>query len=90
VRPCPDARFERGLDLFGMTRLRTLQTLRHVGQFFARDADPRGKRVLRVHDTPEITLTADRPLPFQMDGEPLAARTEVTLRAVPNALRVIA
>jgi diacylglycerol kinase family enzyme len=90
VRPCPQARFEGGLDMFGMTRLRTLQSLRHVAQLFARDADPHGKRVVRMHDTTEVTLTADRPLPFQMDGEPLEDRTEVTLRAVPSALRVVA
>jgi diacylglycerol kinase family enzyme len=90
VRPCPEARFEGGLDLFGMTRLRTVQSLRHVAQFFARDANPRGKRVVRMHDTPELTLTADRSLPFQVDGEPMQERTAVTLRSVPNALRVVA
>src|ERR1700712_5621931 len=89
VRPCPEARFEDGLDLFGMTRLRTFQTLRHVAQLFAREADPHGKRVVRMHDTPELTLTADRPLPFQVDGEPMDERSSVTLRAVPNALRVV-
>lgn len=90
VRPCPEARFEDGLDLFGMTRLRTFQTLRHVAQLFARDADPHGKRIVRLHDTPELTLTAAEPLPFQVDGEPLAERRAVTLRAVPAALRVVA
>ncbi|HSP36787.1 MAG TPA: diacylglycerol kinase family protein [Frankiaceae bacterium] len=90
VRPCPEARFEDGLDLFGMTRLRTFQTLRHVAQLFARDADPHGKRVVRLHDTSELTLTAEEPLPFQVDGEPLADRAQVTLRSVPGALRVVA
>jgi diacylglycerol kinase family enzyme len=89
VRPCPDARFEAGLDLFGMTRLRTVQTLRHVAQLFASDADPHGKRIVRLHDTSELTLTAEEPLPFQADGEPLADRLQVTLRSVPNALRVV-
>jgi diacylglycerol kinase family enzyme len=89
VRPCPEASFDRGLDVFAMTRLRTLQTLRHVAQLFARDADPHGKRVLRLHDLPEVTLSADRPLPFQVDGEPLPARQQVTLTSVPNALRVV-
>jgi len=89
VRPCPHARFEGGLDLFGATRLRTMQTLRHVAQFFAKEPDPRGKHVVRLHDTPELTLTADRPLPFQVDGEPLEERTAVTLRTVPHALRVV-
>jgi diacylglycerol kinase family enzyme len=90
IRPCPQARFEGGLDLFALTRLRTFQSLRHVAQFFARRPDPRGRRVVRLHDAPEITLTAEQPLPFQVDGEPLEDRSEVTLRAVPNALRVVA
>lgn len=89
VRPCPEARFESGLDLFGMTRLRTFQTLRHVAQLFAREADPHGKRVVRLHDVSEVVLTGHEPLPFQVDGEPLDDRTQVTLRSVRNALRVV-
>jgi diacylglycerol kinase family enzyme len=42
-----------------------------------------------MHDTPELTLTADESLPFQVDGEPMDDRSSVTLRAVPNALRVV-
>jgi diacylglycerol kinase family enzyme len=66
-----------------------LQTLRHVAQLFARDADPHGKRIVRLHDVDEIVLQAETPLPFQVDGEPLSERTAVTLTAVPQALRVI-
>jgi diacylglycerol kinase family enzyme len=90
VRPCPEATFEEGLDLFGITRLRTASSLRHVAQFFTRNPDPRGRRVVRLHDAREFTLTADQPQPFQVDGEPLGDWNEVTLRAVPAALEVVA
>ena len=73
-----------------MTRLRTFQTLRHVAQLFARDADPHGKRVVRMHDT--AGAHAHRGRAAAVPGRRRAAATtgpQVTLRSVPNALRVV-
>jgi diacylglycerol kinase family enzyme len=45
--------------------------------------------VLRAHDLAELTLRAVRPVAAQVDGEPLGELTELELRAVPHALRVV-
>ncbi|MCW2585029.1 MAG: Diacylglycerol kinase [Frankiales bacterium] len=89
VRPCPDASFETGLDLFGLTTMPTAAVLRHLRQILAAGARPRGKRVVALHDLPALTLRADVPLPFQLDGDDLGDREQVALKAVPQALQVI-
>ncbi len=89
VRACPDATFETGLDLFGVRRLSTVATLRHLRQILQPGARPRGRTLLQVHDAPELRLSALRPVALQVDGDDLGDRTEVVLRGVPAALDVL-
>ncbi len=88
VVPCPDADFATGLDLFGLTTLRTSATLRHLRQILAHRPRPRGRAVLSLHDQDAFRLTADRPTPLQVDGDDLGDRTDVVFRSVPQALAV--
>jgi len=89
VRPCPDASFDTGLDVFGLTSTPITAILRHLPQILAKNPHPHGKRVLALHDIPELTLTADLPLPFQLDGDDLGDRETVRLKSVPRALKVV-
>jgi diacylglycerol kinase family enzyme len=89
VRPCPGASFDTGLDVFGLTTTPLTAILRHLRQILVAEPHPKGKRVVNLHDLPELTLTADMPLPFQLDGDGLGERTRVRLRSVPHALRVV-
>ncbi len=89
VRPCPQASFDKGLDLFGLRSLGTVTTLRHLRQILSRNPRPRGRCVLALNDSDGFRLTADRPLAFQADGDDLGDRTEVVFRAVPRALDVV-
>ncbi|MCU1587255.1 MAG: Diacylglycerol kinase [Frankiales bacterium] len=89
VRPCPDATFDTGLDVFGLRELPIATVLRNLRQILATGARPRGKHVVSLHDLDGFTLTADAPLPFQLDGDDLGDRTSVVFRAVPDALQVI-
>ena len=89
VRPCPDASFETGLELFALRRLGTVSTLRHLRQILAADPRPHGRHLLQLHDEDGFVLRADRPLAFQVDGDDLGDRTEVVFRAVPRALDVV-
>lgn len=88
VRPCPQASFDTGLDLFGLRSLGTVTMLRHLRQILAKNPRPRGRAVLALNDTEAFRLSADRPLAFQVDGDDLGDRTEVVFRAVPDALDV--
>jgi diacylglycerol kinase family enzyme len=87
----PDASFETGLDLFGLSAFAPLPVALTVGRLLAGSrklADGRG--VLIRHDLPELTLSAQRPVAFQVDGDYLGPRERVTFRSVPDALRVFA
>ena len=89
IHACPDASFDTGIDLFGLTRLRTLSTARHVRQLFAPNAVPRGRDVVARHDLPAMTVRASRPTAVQLDGEPIGVREQVHFVAHPEALSVV-
>lgn len=89
INPNPEASFDLGLDVLAMRQLKVASTARTVTQFFAREPDPHGRRVLRLHDVAEFTLLSARPLAFQLDGDYLGEREKVRFASIPAALRVI-
>jgi diacylglycerol kinase family enzyme len=89
VNASPKAGFDTGLDLFALRKLSTLGTLNALRQMLGRDGGPAGKYVVNLHDQPALTFRAARPVAFQVDGEYVGEREHVTLRSIPNALRVL-
>jgi diacylglycerol kinase family enzyme len=89
VRPCPEASFDSGLDLFGLTTMPAVSVLRHLRQILASHPRPHGKRVVSMHDEAELVLSSEVPMPFQLDGDDVGDRSRVVLRAVPRALQVV-
>jgi diacylglycerol kinase family enzyme len=91
VRTNPEASFDAGLDVFGLRSLGTARTLATLRQMLSaqRSGAPRGRAVLTRHDLAGLTLTADRPVAFQIDGEYVGERERVDFRSVPDALRVV-
>jgi diacylglycerol kinase family enzyme len=88
---CPDASYDTGLDAFVLTELRSVPTLRLLGQTLRREPEPpHGRHLVALHDEAVIALEAEQPLPFQLDGDYVGDVERVVLRAVPDALRVIA
>ncbi|MGK5170606.1 diacylglycerol/lipid kinase family protein [Geodermatophilus sp. CPCC 205761] len=89
VNPSPEASFETGLDVFAMGRMGVFRMLHHVRQVLARRPDARGRGVHRRHDLPWLTLTAERPQGWQVDGDHLGTATGLRVTSVPAALRVV-
>ena len=90
VNPNPRARFETGLDLFALRRLRTIATLNALRQMLTSgEQPPRGRHVVSLHDQAELTLRSGRPIACQVDGEYVGERECLTFRSAPRALRVI-
>jgi diacylglycerol kinase family enzyme len=89
VHPCPDASFDTGLDVLGLTRLRTLSTIRHVRQLVQPGARPAGRDVVLRHDLPGLVVRAVRPTALQLDGESVGRREQVRFVAHPEALTVV-
>ncbi|GAA3712660.1 diacylglycerol kinase family protein [Nonomuraea antimicrobica] len=90
VRPTPWASFETGLDLLGLRRMGPITLSGVISHILTEsDALPSGRHLVQLHDEAEITLTADRPVAFQLDGDYLGERETVTFRSTPNALQVL-
>ncbi|MDI2128089.1 diacylglycerol/lipid kinase family protein [Yinghuangia seranimata] len=90
VTACPDASFDTGLDLFGLTRMSTLPTLRHLSRMLGSSGNaPHGRHVVSLHDCATFTLGAEEAVSLQVDGDHLGEHRSVTFRGVPRALRVI-
>ena len=90
VRPTPWASFETGLDLLGLRKMGPLTLaplIRHI--LTESEALPSGRHLVQLHDEAEFTITADRPVAFQLDGDYLGERETVTFRSTPNALQVL-
>ncbi|MGW0809600.1 diacylglycerol/lipid kinase family protein [Nonomuraea sp. NPDC002799] len=90
VRPTPWASFETGLDVLGLRRMGPF-SLASVIQHILTESDalPSGRHLVQLHDELEFTITADRPVAFQLDGDYLGERETVTFRSTPNALQVL-
>jgi len=89
IRPSPEASFDTGLDLFSLRRMRTVTMFRHARQMLRRRPRLRGRHLVTLHDLSSFSLRSDRPLGFQVDGDYLGEREQITFTAVPAALRVV-
>ncbi|MBB5774520.1 diacylglycerol kinase family protein [Nonomuraea jabiensis] len=90
VHPTPWASFETGLDLLGLRRMGPMAMASVIRQILTEsDALPGGRHLVQLHDEAEFTLTASRPVAFQLDGDYLGEYETVTFRSTPNALQVL-
>ncbi|MEZ0382660.1 diacylglycerol kinase family protein [Mycobacterium sp. pW045] len=87
----PDTTFEGGMGVFATTSMKVLPTLRLVRQMLSKRPKLRAKQLIRDDDVTALRVDAgDTPIATQIDGEYLGLRSEMTFRAVPDALNVIA
>jgi diacylglycerol kinase family enzyme len=90
VNPTPWAGFETGLDLIGLQKMGLPAFLRVIRQIIGeRTGLPTGKHLVHAHDEAELTLSAARPVAFQLDGDYLGEHEQVLFRSIPNALQVL-
>lgn len=91
VYATPGASFDKALDVLGLTSLSPAAVSRYSTQLLLSSPHrgPRGKHAVSRHDLTEFTLESQAPLPFQMDGDHLGLRSNVTFTGIRRALRVI-
>lgn len=87
ARIAPGARVDDGLlDLVVVEERSRLRTICGVPRLFNGTADRlAGCRIARIRD---VTIEADAPLTYHLDGEPVVGGTRVRARIHPGALRV--
>jgi diacylglycerol kinase family enzyme len=86
----PNTTFETGLGVFATTSMNVWSNLRLVRQMLSQKAKIRTGHLIRDDDLPWVRVTADRPVACQIDGDSLGLREDMTFRAVPEALGVVA
>jgi diacylglycerol kinase family enzyme len=91
VHANPQARFDTGLDVLALRSLSSFNALYTLSQMFTTKGGVlHGRNILSFQDLPSLSLRADRPVAFQIDGEYVGERDLVRLRSVPSALRIVA
>jgi diacylglycerol kinase family enzyme len=75
--------------VFGLRVLQVASSARTVAQILSHRHEPKGKQVLRMHDLAGFTLTAAKPIAFQVDGEYVGQCDKLDFASVPGALRVV-
>lgn len=89
ARLCPAADAEGGLDAFGLGTVALVPLLR-VARAALSGRDPGRLRAASTwHDQEALTITADRPVPVQVDGDPLEPVTSLRLTVERDALDVL-
>jgi diacylglycerol kinase family enzyme len=87
----PGSTFESNLGVFATTGLKVVPTLRIVRQMFSKRPKMESKQLIRDDDVTFLAVTAgDTPIATQIDGDYIGLRGEMTFRAVPDALNVVA
>jgi diacylglycerol kinase family enzyme len=85
----PDTSFDGGLDLVARDRMGLVGTLWAASGMLA-SSGLRGRHSLTYRDLTDFTLSADTPMHLQVDGDYLGLYETARMRAVPDAIRVIA
>jgi diacylglycerol kinase family enzyme len=89
LHPTPEASFETGLDLYARRRMGTAGMLLSMGRMSGNRPKVGSRGAFVVHDLDRLTLVADEPLPFQVDGDAVDFREKVAFRSIPDAIRVV-
>jgi diacylglycerol kinase family enzyme len=89
LHPTPDVTFSSGLGVYARRRMGTVGVLWSMARLSG-DHPRIGARGARVqHDLDSLTVLADEPVPFQVDGDALGMRDKVTFRSIPAAIRIV-
>ncbi|KMO84520.1 diacylglycerol kinase [Mycolicibacterium chubuense] len=86
----PDTTFETGLGVFATTSMNVWANLGLVRQMLSRNPRLKARHLVRDDDLPWLTVTSDRPVACQIDGDFIGPREKMEFVAVPDALGVVA
>jgi diacylglycerol kinase family enzyme len=89
-RPTPGTAWDGGLDLLVGQTMATGSLARALTGMLSPSPPAGYPRMPVLHDLDRFSLTADIPLPFQLDGEYVGDRTSVTFGCLRAALHVVA
>jgi diacylglycerol kinase family enzyme len=86
----PTTTFENGLGVFATTSMNVWANLRLVRRMLSKKPKIAAGHLIRDDDLPWVRITSEGPVACQVDGDYLGMRADMTFRAVPEALSVVA
>jgi diacylglycerol kinase family enzyme len=86
----PATTFETGLGVFATNSMNVWSNLRLVRQMLSQKAKIRASHLIRDDDLPWVRVTSATPVACQIDGDYVGLRDDMTFRAVPEAIAVVA
>jgi diacylglycerol kinase family enzyme len=86
----PDTTFETRLGIFAVTSMNVWRNLMLVRRMVSQKHNIKAKHLIRDDDVACVRITSSEPVASQIDGDFLGLREEMTFRAVPEALSVVA
>jgi diacylglycerol kinase family enzyme len=89
LHPTPDVTFETGLGVYARRRMSTAGMLWSMARLSGHRPRIGRRGAYLAHDQEHVTVLADEPMPFQVDGDALDLRDKVSFRSVPNALTIV-
>jgi diacylglycerol kinase family enzyme len=89
LRPTPNTTFDTGLGLYARRRMSTAGMVYSMGRLLGPTAHVGERGAFLVEDLERLTVIADEPLPFQIDGDAVDVRAKVSFKSVQHAVRVV-
>ncbi len=89
VRTNPNTTLEGGLGVFASQTLSPIAVSRLATQILRKTGNPKGRKLIRVDDVPNLVVSSTEPIGFQMDGDYLGEVKRVMFSSLKNALRVV-
>jgi diacylglycerol kinase family enzyme len=89
LHPTPNTTFDTGLGLYARRRMNPGGVALSMGRIMGKRARVGARGAFLVEDLDRLTVIADEPLPFQIDGDAADIRSKVIFRSVPDAIRVV-
>ena len=89
IDACPRARLDAGVDVVGFTRVRAITIPRIAWAFFVSRSHIDWRNTLYLHDVASASLSADRLLPVQVDGDYIGDRRNGRVRVVRDSLELV-
>jgi diacylglycerol kinase family enzyme len=89
VDVCPRARLDKGLDVFGITRVRARMIPRLVYALFVSRSHIQWRTGSYHHDIESVTLESTVPMPVQLDGDYIGDLDRAELSLVREGLSLL-
>lgn len=86
----PDCGFDTGLGVFATTSMSVWRNLGLVRQMLSKRPKLKARHLIRDDDVDWVRVTSDTPVASQIDGDYIGLRDDLTFRAVPDAIGVVA